>query len=86
MLARLKNPYDVRDLRIGKPTQIVYDYNQAPKWSVCVSLYARNGFNALVPAAYYVSFAGDRVSHVVAIDDYGFIKSQAGKCGTLSPA
>lgn len=83
--ARLKNPFDVKEVKVSSPITIVYDYNQAPKWTVCVSLYARNGFNAYVPGAYYVAFDGDRVVKVVSIDDYGFIKSQSGKCWPMSP-
>lgn len=81
----LKNPFDVKDVKMSNLTKIQYDYNQTPKWTVCVSLYARNGFNALTPGAYYVAFTEGVVSKIVSISDYGFIKSQVGSCGPMKP-
>jgi hypothetical protein len=82
--ASLKNPFDVKEVRISRPTTVVYDIGLAPQWTVCMSLYARNGFNALTKGEYFIAFKNGVVSNVVSISDYNFIQSQAGQCGSMS--
>ncbi len=76
-----KDPWSVRELKVGKPHQAVDNFSYPRHWAVCTTFYAKNSYGAYSEGFYLVFFKDNRV--IDALGGPGV--SPYPECGPLHP-
>jgi len=77
----LKDPFSVRDLKIGRPFRAVNNYGHPNAWAVCSTFFAKNSFGAYNQGLYMIYFEKDRVIDLTGGPGIAIYP----ECGTLHP-
>ncbi|MBC2806545.1 hypothetical protein C3Y94_025685 [Rhizobium ruizarguesonis] len=77
----LKDPYSVRDIRLGHPHRAVDNFAYPNAWAVCATFNAKNSFGGYAPGAYLVFFKNNQAIDIKG----GPTVSVYPECGPLHP-
>ncbi|HWT62975.1 MAG TPA: hypothetical protein VN150_10360 [Ochrobactrum sp.] len=57
----MKDPFSVREVKVGMPFRAVNNFAHPHAWAVCTTLYAKNSYGAYNQGTYLVFFKNNQV-------------------------